>query len=171
MRINQPAWIVHKTLIGMSHLTCGLACLQGAEGLKAIVTNLCKQKYWGKTVKMLFGLCPYTSVRAVAPCAELSDFFFFSFFSPSFQSAWRGRPSPSAWARQSPPSTPTRRPSSSSGTNARPSSKAYERRAHERPSDISGNAPCTPSPNRWRFIPARLQKAAGKPPFLLTLWT
>lgn len=29
---------------------------------------------------MLFGLCPYTSARAVAPCAELSDFFFFSFF-------------------------------------------------------------------------------------------
>lgn len=84
VRINQPAWIVHKTLIGMSHLTCGLACLQGAEGLKAIDTNLCKQKYWGKTVKMLFGLCPYTSARAVAPCAELSDFFFFSFFFPPF---------------------------------------------------------------------------------------
>lgn len=93
-----------------------------------------------------------------------------SFFS-CFLSAWLGHPSPAAWARQSPLSIPTRRPSSSLGTSARRSSKASARSTRGRPSDISGNAPCTPSPNLWTFIPARPRKAAGKLPYLLTLWT
>lgn len=86
-------------------------------------------------------------------------------------SAWPGRLSPAAWARPSPPSTPTPRPSSSSDTSARPSSRASGRSTRVRLSGICANTPCTPFPNPWTFIQARPRRAAGKCPSLPTLWT
>lgn len=147
------------------------------KDLQVIDTNLSKQKYWGKTVKIhIFGLCLYMGARGfsltsansrVTACVNYKMNFSLLCFLP----AWPGHPSPAAWVHPSPPSTPIQRPSLSSGTNARRSSRASARSTHRRLSDTSGNAPCTPSLNLWRFIPARPQKIAGKLPYLLTLWT